>query len=296
MVDEDLAEQFEQRRPRLHAMASRLLGSAGEADDAVQETWLRLQRHGAGAIDNLDGWLTTVLARVCLNLLRSRRTRREREPGPLEGADPVDTGPEEQVLLADSVGLALLVVLDALGPAERLGFVLHDVFSVPFTEIAPIIDRTPAATRQLVSRARRKVQGRAPGSDADGARQRAVVEAFLAAAHRGEFERLIELLHPDVVLRSEGGRRRRSASMVVRGARSVAVSTRTYAGLAPSARVVLVDAAAGVVGVVVAPGGEPFSVMAFTVADEKILAIDVLADPDHLGPDLAGGPLSPGRR
>ncbi|RCK68626.1 RNA polymerase subunit sigma-70 [Desertihabitans brevis] len=289
MVDEDLAEQFEQRRPRLHALASRLLGSTGEADDAVQETWLRLQRQGAGTIDNLDGWLTTVLARVCLNLLRARRTRGEQELGPLEGAEPVDAGPEEQALLADSVGLALLVVLDALGPAERLGFVLHDVFAVPFTEIAPVIDKTPAATRQLVSRARRKVRGRAPVPDADGARQRAVVEAFLAAAHHGDFERLVELMHPDVVLRSEGGRRRRSASMVVRGARPVAVSTRTYAGLAPSARVVLVDAATGVVGVVVAPGGEPFSVMAFTVVDGRISAIDVLADPDHLAASDATG-------
>jgi RNA polymerase sigma factor (sigma-70 family) len=284
-----LAEQFERHRPHLRAVAYRMLGSLSEADDAVQEAWLRLSRSDGREIENLGGWLTTVVARLCLNALRSRRTRRE-DPLELHMPDPVVASPdgldpEQEALLADSVGLALLVVLEALTPAERLAFVLHDMFAVPFDEIAPMVDRSPAAARQLASRARRRVRGAAPAPDPDMGRQREVVDAFFAAAREGDFERLVAVLDPDVVLHSDGGTRRPSATAVVHGARAVAERAFTYAQLAPYVRPALVNGAAGVV---VAPGGRPFSVMAFTVARGRIVEIDALSDPERLAQlDLA---------
>jgi RNA polymerase sigma-70 factor (ECF subfamily) len=265
-----------------------MLGSLGEADDAVQEGWLRLSRSNATEIENLDGWLTTVVARVCLNQLRGRRNRRE-EALELTMPDPVVSSaegddPEHQALLADSVGLALLVVLDTLSPAERLAFVLHDMFAVPFDEIAPMIERTPTAARQLASRARRRVHG-AEVPDADLPRQREVVDAFFAAARDGDFDALVAVLDPDVVLRSDGGTLRPEASAVVRGADAVAARALTFARLSPFVRPALVN---GVAGVVVAPRGRPFSVMAFTVRGGRIVAIDALADPGRLAElDLA---------
>jgi RNA polymerase sigma factor (sigma-70 family) len=284
-VDEHdwLAERFEEHRPHLRAVAYRMLGSVSEADDAVQEAWLRLSRSDSRAIENLGGWLTTVVGRVCLNVLRSRKARREEPlevhvPEPiLSSPDGVD--PEQEALLADSVGLALLVVLETLTPAERLAFVLHDMFAVPFDEIAPMVGRSPEAARQLASRARRRVQGEAPASDPDLARQRKVVDAFFAAAHEGDFEALVAVLHPDVVLRSDGGTARPEATALVHGARAVAERASRYARLAPFVRPALVNGAAGVV---VAPGGRVFSVLAFTVRDGKIVAIDALADPTRL--------------
>jgi RNA polymerase sigma-70 factor (ECF subfamily) len=280
-----LAERFEEHRTHLRAVAYRMLGSLTEADDAVQEAWLRLSRSDPTSIENLGGWLTTVVARICLNLLRSRALRREESlsvhmPDPIVGrADGVD--PEHEVLLADSVGLALLVVLDTLGPAERLAFVLHDMFAVPFEEIAAIVGRTPTATRQLASRARRRVQGAPTAPDIDLAGQRTVVDAFFAAARDGNFEALVAVLDPEVVLRSDGGVTRPAATMVVRGADAVAGQALTFARLSPFVRPALVN---GVAGVVVAPpGGRPFSVMAFTVRGGSIVAIDGLADPDRLG-------------
>jgi RNA polymerase sigma factor (sigma-70 family) len=278
-----LAERFEEHRGHLRAVAYRMLGSVSEADDAVQEAWLRLGRSDPNAIENLGGWLTTVVARVSLNVLRSRRTRREEPlevhvPEPIVSpADGVD--PEHEALLADSVGLALLVVLETLDPAERLAFVLHDMFAVPFDEIAPMVGRTPTAARQLASRARRRVQGAAPAPDADLARQREVVDAFFAAARGGDFDALVAVLHPDVVLRSDGGATRPGATIEVRGAESVARRAMTFAGLSPYVRPALVNGAAGVV---VAPRGVPFSVMGFTVAGGRIVAIDSLADPERL--------------
>src|ERR671922_641332 len=280
---EFLADRFEEQRTRLRAVAYRMLGSMSEADDAVQEAWLRLSRTDAGAIENLEGWLTTVVARVSLNMLRSRNLRREeplgvRVPDPIvDRADGVD--PEHEALVADSVGLALLVVLDSLAPAERLAFVLHDMFGVPFDEIAPIVDRSPAAARQLASRARRRVRGSAPVPDPDLTRQREVVDAFFAAARDGDFEALVAVLDDDVVLRSDGGAGRPGATMVVRGARDVAGRALTYARLSPYVRPALVNGAAGVV---VAPRGRPFSVMGFTVVDGRIVAIDALSDPERL--------------
>ena len=250
--NEFLTERFEQQRARLRAVAYRMLNSPSEVDDAVQEAWLRLNRTDASSIDNLDGWLTTVLARVCLNMLRSRKQRAEQPLDSVHMPEPVvvvehETNPEQQTLLADSVGLALLVVLDTLNPAERLALVLHDLFGVPFEEVARMIEKSAEATRQLVSRARRKVLGQAPDSDTDLARQREVVDAFFAAAHEGDFERLVEIMHPDVVLRSDGGARRPSASMIIRGARAVAHSTRTYGKLAPFVRPALINGTAGAV-------------------------------------------------
>jgi RNA polymerase sigma-70 factor, ECF subfamily len=278
-----LAERFEEHRTHLRAVAYRMLGSLSEADEAVQEAWLRLSRSDPNVIDNLGGWLTTVVARVCLNTLRARKSRRE-EPLDTHLPDPIvsrpDGGdPEHEALVADSVGLALLVVLETLTPAERLAFVLHDVFAVPFDEIAAIVDRSPAAARQLASRARRRVQGAAPLPDADLARQREVVDAFFAAAREGDFEALVAVLDPEVVLRSDGGVARPGASFVLRGARAVAGSAMTFARLSPFVRPALVNGAAGVV---VAPHGRPFSVMAFTVTGGKIVAIDGLADPERL--------------
>ncbi len=280
---EFLARQFEEHRAHLRAVAYRMLGSLSEADDAVQEGWLRLSRSDTSDVENLRAWLTTVVARVCLNVLRSRRTRRE-EPLGVHVPDPVvspadGTQPEHEALLADSVGLALLVVLETLAPAERLAFVLHDMFAVPFEEIAALVDRSPAATRQLASRARRRVQGQAPVPDPDLAGQRRVVDAFFAAARDGDFEALVAVLDPDVVLRSDGGELRRSATVVVHGAQEVASRALTFARLSPYVRPALVNGAAGVV---VAPRGQPFSVMGFTVAGGKIVEIDAIADPVRL--------------
>jgi RNA polymerase sigma factor (sigma-70 family) len=278
-----LAERFEEHRTHLRAVAYRMLGSVSEADDAVQEAWLRLSRSEAREIENMGGWLTTVVGRVCLNVLRSRRTRREDSlevhvPEPIVSReDGVD--PEHEALLADSVGLAMLVVLETLSPAERLAFVLHDIFGVPFDEIGPMVDRSPAAARQLASRARRRVQGEAPPPDPDMGRQREVVDAFFAAAREGDFDALVAVLHPDVVLRSDGGTARPGATHVLHGARAVAERAMTFAQLSPFVRPALINGAAGVV---VAPHGRPFSVMAFTVAGGKIVAIDGLADPVRL--------------
>jgi RNA polymerase sigma-70 factor (ECF subfamily) len=278
-----LTERFEENRHRLRAVAYRMLGSVGEADDAVQDAWLRLRRADTSDVENLDSWLTTVVARVALNMLRARRHRRE-QPLDAHVPDPVisrdDAGdPEREAVLADSVGLALLVVLETLTPAERLAFVLHDMFAVPFEEIAPMIERSPAAARQLASRARRRVQGRAPAPDPDLARQRKVVDAFFAAARDGDFDALVTVLDPDVVLRSDGGLARPRYSVVVRGARQVAEQAVTYGRLAPFVRPALINGAAGVV---VVAKGRPQSVMAFTVAGGRIVAIDVLVDPDRL--------------
>ena len=280
-----LAEGFEQNRARLRAVAYRMLGSLAEADDAVQEAWLRLSRADASGVDNLGAWLTTIVARVCLNELRSRRTRRE-EPMGVHVPDPVisradGTNPEEEALLADSVGLALHVVLETLTPAERLAFVLHDMFDLPFDEIAPMVGRSPATARQLASRARRRVRGadvRAP--DPDAARQREVVNAFFAAAHRGDFDALVAVLDPDVVLRSDGGTARPEVSLVLRGAAAVAGQALMIAHPTAPKRPVLVNGAAGVV---VTLEGQPVAVIGFTVSRGKIVEIDAIADPERLG-------------
>ena len=277
-----LAELFEQHRTHLRAVAYRMLGSLSEADDAVQEAWLRLSRSDPSGIENLGAWLTTVTARVCLNMLRSRKSRRE-EPLDARVPEPIVSSadglhPEHEALLADSVGLALLVVLEMLSPAERIAFVLHDMFAVPFDEIGPIVGRSPTAARQLASRARRRVRG-APEPDGDPARQREVVDAFFAAARDGDFEALVAVLDPDVVLRSDGGAERPGASVVVHGATAVAERAMTFARLSPFVRPALVNGAAGVV---VAPRGRPFSVMGFTVTGGKIVQIDALADPARL--------------
>ena len=278
-----MEEQFEEHRARLRAVAYRMLGSTSEADDAVQDAWLRVSRADTSAVENLAGWLTTVVARVCLNMLRSRESRRE-DPLTVHMPDPIvspDSGddPEHQALLADSVGLALLVVLETLTPAERLAFVLHDMFAVPFDEIGPMIERSPQAARQLASRARRRVQGQAPAPDPDLTRQRTVVDAFFAAARDGDFEALVAVLHPDVVLRSDGGTRRTGLTVVIRGAEAVAGQAVTFGRLFPFARPALVNGAAGVV---VAAHGRSLSVMGFTVTGGKIVAIDVLSDPERL--------------
>jgi RNA polymerase sigma-70 factor (ECF subfamily) len=280
---EFLAAQFEEHRTHLRAVAYRMLGSISEADDAVQEAWLRLSRSDADEIENLGGWLTTVVARVCLNALRARKTRRE-EPLGIHVPDPVvsnESGlsPEHEALLADSVGLALLVVLETLTPAERLAFVLHDMFAVPFDDIGPMLDRSPTAARQLASRARRRVRGAAPVPDADLRRQREVVDAFFAAARDGDFEALVAVLDPDVVLRSDGGELRPNVTAVIRGAREVASRAVTYARLSPHVRPALIN---GTAGVVVAPRGQPFSVMGFTVTNGLIVEIDAIGDPARL--------------
>jgi RNA polymerase sigma factor (sigma-70 family) len=276
-----LAVQFEEHRPHLRAAAYRMLGSVSEADDAVQEAWLRLSRSDAGAIENLGGWLTTVVARVCLNELRSRRRE---EPLGVHIPDPIVSredrvDPEHEALLADSVGLALLVVLETLGPAERLAFVLHDMFGVPFDEIAPIVDRSPAAARQLASRARRRVRGAPTEPDASLPAQREVVDAFFAAARDGDFDALVAVLDPEVVLRSDGGDARPGTTVEVHGAHAVASRAMMFAKLAPYVRPALINGAAGVV---VTPRGRPFSVMGFTVAGGRVVAIDALADPERL--------------
>jgi RNA polymerase sigma-70 factor (ECF subfamily) len=275
-----LAERFEENRGQLRAVAYRMLGSLSEADDAVQEAWLRLSRSGTDGVENLGGWLTTIVARVCLNMLRSRKTRREDPldvyvPDPVVSVDGLD--PEQEALLADSVGLALLVVLETLAPAERLAFVLHDMFAVPFEDIAPIVERSPAAARQLASRARRRVRGTAPAHETDPARQREVVEAFLAASRAGDFEALVALLDPDVVLRSDMGDRPLSA--VLRGARVVAEQALMFHRFARFARPVLVN---GAVGTMTALNGQPMAVMDLAIRGGRIAEINILADPDRL--------------
>ncbi len=285
MAESDwLVEGFEKNRTHLRAVAYRMLGSLAEADDAVQESWLRLSRSDASGVDNLGGWLTTIVARVCLNVLRSRNTRRE-EPMGVHVPDPVisradGTNPEDEALLADSVGLALQVVLETLTPAERLAFVLHDLFDLPFDEIAPMVGRSPATARQLASRARRRVRGadvQAP--EPDVARQREVVDAFFAAAHHGDLDALVAVLDPDVVLRSDGGTAHPDASAVLHGAAAVAGRALMVAQPSALKRPALVNGAAGVV---VTLGEQPVAVMGFTVSRGMILEIDVIIDPERL--------------
>lgn len=285
MDDQDwLAERFEANRSHLRAVAFRMLGSLTEADDAVQEAWIRLSRTDTSQVDNLRAWLTTVVGRVCLNMLRSRKTRREAsleihlpDPilSPVEGLDP-----EQEAVLGDSVGLALLVVLDALTPAERVAFVLHDVFAVPFDEIAPIVGRTTTAVRQLASRARRRVQD-APVPDVALDRQWAVVDAFLAAARAGDFERLLAVLDPEVVLRSDGGVARPALMSLLRGAQAVAKQAMAFRHLGETSTRVLVNGTPGAIAW--APNGSPFALVALTIKGGRIVGINVLADPDRLG-------------
>jgi RNA polymerase sigma factor (sigma-70 family) len=280
--NEWLADRFEEQRPHLRSVAYRMLGSLTEADDAVQDAWMRVSRAETNEVDNLGGWLTTVVARVCLNMLRSRNRRREESldvhlPDPLIIPDG-QLQPEEEALLADSVGLALLVVLDTLSPAERLAFVLHDMFELPFEEIAPMVGRTPATTRQLASRARRRVKGaELPVPDPDLSRQRTVVDAFFRAARGGDFDALVALLHPDVVLRSDYGTWRPGDSVVIRGAEAVARQARAL-----PAAIVLPAMVNGVAGAVITIAGRPFAVMAFTVVGDRIVEIDAIADPERV--------------
>ena len=276
-----LAERFEEHRTHLRAVAYRMLGSSGEVDDAVQEAWLRLSRVDAAGIDNLGGWLTTVVARVCLDMLRSRQSRREEAFTP-DVPDPVATGtqgssPEQEALLADSVGLALLVVLDRLAPAERLAFVLHDMFAVPFEEIGPIVGRSPEATRQLASRARRRVRGGAEAADPDLVQQRQVVDAFIAALRAGDFEGLLAVLDPDLVVRADMAA---GAPTEIRGAAAWAKGAVAYGHLAQLTRPALVN---GAIGVVVAPHGRLVRALRFTIANGKIAGIEVIGNPARLG-------------
>jgi len=275
-----LAERFEEHRTRLRAVAYRILGSLSEADDAVQEAWLRLSRSDSSVVENLGGWLTTIVARVCLNMLQSRESRREELAGahlphPVTGREEA-TDPEHEALLADSVGLALLVVLDTLAPAERLAFVLHDMFGIPFDQIAPIIERSPAAARQLASRARRRIKGAATAPGTDLSRQREVVAAFLAASRGGDFAALLALLDPDVVLRADHAAVQLGASNDVRGAASVANS---FSGRYGGAQLTLINGAAGAMW---APGGRPRVVFTFTITHGKITAIELVGDPERL--------------
>jgi RNA polymerase sigma factor (sigma-70 family) len=279
--NEFLAERFEAHRTHLRAVAYRMLGSLSEADDAVQEAWLRFSRSGISGVQNLGGWLTTIVARVSLNMLQSRTSRREE---PMDAHLPEEivsredgADPEHQALLADSVGTAMLVVLDTLTPAERLAFVLHDMFDLPFDEIAPIVERSPAATRQLASRARRQVRGATTAPRADLSRQREVVDAFLAASRGGHFNALLALLDPDVVLRADRAAVQVGALSEVRGAAAVASS---FSGRARAAQPALLN---GTAGAVWAPGGQPRVAFSFTITDGKIVAIDLVADPEHLG-------------
>ena len=277
-----LADRFEQHRSRLRAVSYRMLGSLSEADDAVQEAWLRFSRADTSAVEDLGAWLTTVVARICLNSLRSRKTRRE-EPIDAHMPDPIVSpvnalGPEDEALLADSVGLALLIVLDTLAPAERLAFVLHDVFDVPFEQIASIIDRSEPATRQLASRARRRLRT-TPAPEADLAEQWKLVDAFLAAARDGNFDRLLAVLDPDVVLRADGGATGLGGSRVVRGAHAVASGAATFNRLGYESRRALVNGAPGVVSFA---DDQPISVVGFTVAGGRIVEMNILSDPDRL--------------
>jgi RNA polymerase sigma factor (sigma-70 family) len=277
----ELAQRFEANRPHLRAVAYRMLGSRSEADDAVQEAWLRLSRSEAAAVENLGGWLTTVVARVCLDMLRSRKSRQEEsldigKPEPREAPAGV-RDPEHDMVLAESVGLALLVVLETLTPAERVAFVLHDMFDLPFDQIAPILGRSPTAARQLASRARRRVQGADAKVDSDRSRQREVVAAFLAASREGNFAALLALLDPEVVLRADSAAVAAGATKEVHGAAAVA---QTFAGRARAARPALIEGAPGLVW---APGGQPRVAFAFTLKEGSIVAIDLFADPARLG-------------
>jgi len=283
-------EEFERYRTHLQAVAYRMLGSITEADDALQEAWIRLSRANTDDVDNLGGWLTTVVARVSLDMLRARRSRQEDYvgswlPEPIVSLDD-ETNPEQEAILADSVGLALLVVLETLTPAERLAFVLHDMFAVSFEEIAPIVGRTPAAARQLASRGRRRVQGAEPSPDTDVRHQREIVDAFLAAARGGDFDGLLAVLDPDVVFRADPGKLRRLARPPITGATAVATELLSRAPrFAPHARPALVN---GTAGLVVGPEDKPFAVVGFTVARGRILAIDLITNPDKLG-GITGG-------
>src|SRR3989454_11213760 len=275
-----LAERFEEHRTRLRAVAYRMLSPLSDADDAVQEAWLRLSRANTGSVENLGGWLTTVVARVCLNMLRSRKSRRE-EPLGVNVPDPIISrvdgiDPEHEALLADAVGLALLVVLDTLTPAERVAFVLHDMFAVPFDEIAPIVGRSPAAARQLASRARRRVQGSSTVPDADGNRKREIVDAFLAASRGGDFGALLAVLDPDVVLRVDRAAAKVGAPSEGRGAAAVA---ETFSGRARAAQPALVN---GLPGLVWAPGVRPRMMFGFTIAGGRIVAIDLIAHRERI--------------
>jgi len=273
-----LAERFEANRNHLRGVAYRMLGSLNEADDAVQEAWLRLSRSDSGEIGNLGGWLTTVVARVCLDMLRSRKSRREEPMGPHvpePAAGPDAT--EQEAQLADSIGLALLVVLQTLAPAERIAFVLHDMFDVPFDEVAPIVGRTPAAARQLASRARRRVQGADRAAEADVSGHKKIVDAFLAASRGGDFEALLALLDPEVVYRADLAAVRLGGPAEIRGATEVA---KAYMGRAQAARTALID---GVVGVIVAPNGRLLLLLRVMIANGKIAGIEAIADPDHIG-------------
>ena len=275
-----LAQQFEANRGRLRGVAYRMLGSLSEAEDAVQEAWLRLGRTDTASVDNLGGWLTTVVARICLDMLRSRKARREDAldstgPEPVAN-DNIEAVLEQESQLADSVGLALLVVLQTLAPAERIAFVLHDMFDLPFDEIAPVVGRSPTAARQLASRARRRVQGKAAEPDTDRDAQRRVVDAFLTAARGGDMQGLLAALDPDIVVRSDAAARKLGASPEVHGAERVA---RFYLGKAQEARPALVD---GSIGIVVAPRGRLFLALKLTFANNRIAGIDVVADPAQL--------------
>jgi RNA polymerase sigma factor (sigma-70 family) len=279
MNELDLANGFDRQRPQLRAVAYRILGSVSEADDAVQDAWLRLRRTDTEQLDSLERWLTTVVARICLNILRSRRTRGEQSldslrPEPIIDNPAAGTDPEHEALLADSVGIALQVVLDTLNPAERLAFVLHDMFAVPFDEIAAMLQHSPQATRQLASRARRRVQGAAPVPDPDLTRQRAVVDAYFAAAREGDLEALVAVLDPDIVLRAH---RRDGDPLELRGADRVAQGAMAARRFAPYVRPALVNGAAGVVAF---DGERPFAVLAITVVDDRAVAIDVFNDPE----------------
>jgi len=277
-----LAEPFEESRPHLRSVAYRMLGSLSEADDAVQEAWLRLSRADASEVDNLKGWLTTVVARVCLDMLRSRKSRRE-ESLEVQGSDPVPSqkriDPEQEAVLADSVGLALLVVLDTLDPAERLSFVMHDMFDVPFEEIARVVGRSPAAARQLASRARRRVRGQATISEADVSDQRRVVDAFLTALRAGDFEGLLAVLDPNVVVRVDAAGEGPGGAREVRGAENWARGAMAFSRGARSARAALVN---GIVGVVLAPRGRLFRVLSFRISGGRIVEAEVIADPERL--------------
>jgi RNA polymerase sigma factor (sigma-70 family) len=291
---ERLAKRFEEHRPHLRAVAYRMLGSLSDADDAVQEAWLRLSRSGGSDVENLGGWLTTVVARLCLNMLHSRKTRRE-EPLEVRVPEPIvsaGTGgdPEQEALLSDSVGLALQVVLETLAPAERLAFVLHDMFAVPFDEIAPMVGRSPTAARQLASRARRRVQTAANVPDPDLGRQWQVVDAFMDAARNRDFEALVAVLDPDVVLRADGGNLRgAAASRVLHGAAAVARGAAFFSSRPGPDRVMRRSLVNGAAGVVVFEQGRLVSVMGFTVAGGRIVEMDALVDPERLARlDLAG--------
>ncbi|MEY9890835.1 RNA polymerase sigma factor (sigma-70 family) [Catenulispora sp. MAP5-51] len=284
MADENfLAERFQEHRPRLRAVAYRMLGSLSESDDALQEAWLRASGADTDEVRNFEAWLTTIVGRVCLNMLRSRQQRREDSleihiPDPVVRAED-DTNPETAALTADSVGLAMMIVLDTLAPAERFAFVLHDMFAVPFEDIAEDLEKTPAAVRQLASRARRRVEGRAPVPDPDLAVQRTVVDAFFAAARKGDFEALVAVLHPDVVLRADGGVLRAGQSVMLSGAHTVASQAQLARTMAPYVQRVLIN---GTPGAFVVKDGKPISLMSFDVVGSKVVSIQVILDPERL--------------